>query len=194
MARRKQIKSKQQFDNALVLEKLGDTANALKLYQKATTTDPANSHAWNRQMVLFRKTKTKEDEVKLIRAAISEYQKSVATAKQVWMEEHKEKADSSRELASVLGLLEANGLPKNDDATIEKWQTRLYLLEYKIKNARKKKTTAKKRINKPLQAKASIKKKLNKQLKGINNQNLSTKCKLAGYHTSIGTSFAFRSI
>jgi len=138
MSRRKQIKSKQQFDAALALEKSGDTAAALQLYQKATTTDPSNSHAWNRQMVLYRKSKTRLQEVQLIKTAISEYQSSAQTKKQDWMEENKEKADSSRELAKVLGLLEPTGLPKGDDETIEKWQTRLYLLEYRIKNARKK--------------------------------------------------------
>ncbi|TCD08583.1 hypothetical protein EZ449_12135 [Pedobacter frigidisoli] len=139
MSRRKQIKSKQQFVEALELEKSGDTTSALKLYQKAVTTDPSNSHAWNRQMVLFRKSRTREQEVELIKNAISGYQKSAESRKRDWMEENRKKADSSRELAKMLGLLEETGLPKGDDTLIEKWQTRLYLLEYRIKNARKKK-------------------------------------------------------
>lgn len=144
MSRRKQIRSKEQFAAALELEKAGDTTGALKLYQKSTTTDPANSHAWNRQMVLLRKAKSKEEEVKLIKLALAEYQKSHETKQQDWLRENHAKADSSRELAQVLGLLEPTGLPKSDDTIIEKWQTRLYLLEYRIKNARKKKTPVKK--------------------------------------------------
>ncbi len=149
MSRRKQIRSKEQFAAALELEKTGDTTGALKLYQKSTATDPANSHAWNRQMVLLRKAKSKEEEVKLIKLAITEFQKSHETKQQDWLKENQAKADSTRELAQVLGLLEPTGLPKSDDTIIEKWQTRLYLLEYRIKNARKKKTPIKKPKSKP---------------------------------------------
>jgi len=171
MSRRKQIRSKEQFAAALELEKAGDHAAALKLYQKSAMTDPANSHAWNRQMVLLRKTKSKEDEVKLIKLAIAEYQKSHETKQQDWLKENRAKADSTRELARVLGLLEPTGLPKRDDTIIEKWQTRLYLLEYRIKNARKKKTSSKKPVRKSPKSAAPAPKKL--------KQNAATKPKLA---------------
>ena len=149
MSRRKNIQSKKQFDEALALERAGDLIRALKGYKKSVATDPANSHAWNRQMVIYRKTKTKEEEVKLIKTAIDAYQKSVVTKQLDWLEQNRTKADSSRELAKVLGLLEPTGLPKSEDATIEKWQTRLYLLSYRIKNARKKKSSSRKPISKP---------------------------------------------
>ncbi|QNN42938.1 hypothetical protein [Pedobacter roseus] len=148
MSRRKQIRSKEQFAAALELERAGDNSAALKLYRKSAITDPANSHAWNRQMVLLRKTKSKEDEVRLIKLAIAEYRKSHETKQQDWLKENQAKADSTRELAHVLGLLEPTGLPKSDDTIIGKWQTRLYLLEYRIKNARKKKTSSKKPVSK----------------------------------------------
>lgn len=146
MSRRKQIRSKEQFAAALELEREGDTTGALKLYQKSTATDPANSHSWNRQMIILRKEKSKEEEVKLIKLAIAEFQKSHENKQQDWLKENQAKADSTRELAQVLGLLEPTGLPKSDDSIIEKWQTRLYLLEYRIKNARKKKTSSKKSL------------------------------------------------
>lgn len=149
MLRRKQIRSKEQFAAALELEKAGDTTGALKLYQKSVNTDPTNTHAWNRQMVLFRKAKSKEQEVKLIKLAIAALQKSHETKQQDWLKENQAKADSSRELAQVLGLLEPSGLPKSEDTIIEKWQTRLYLLEYRIKNARKKKNSPKKPAKNP---------------------------------------------
>ena len=147
MSRRKQIRSKEQFAAALALEKSGDAPGALKLYRKSTATDPANSHAWNRQMVLLRKGMSKEKEGKLIKLALAEYQKSQQTRQRNWLRENQAKADSSRELAQVLGLLEPTGLPKSDNAIIEKWQTRLYLLEYRIKNTRKKKNLLKNRKN-----------------------------------------------
>ena len=159
MSRRKQIRSKEQFAAALELEKAGDTTGALKLYQKSTATDPANSQAWNRQMILLRKAKSKEEEVKLIKLAIAALQKSHQTKQQDWLKENQAKADSTRELAHVLGLLEPTGLPKSDDNIIEKWQTRLYLVEYRIKNARKKKTPIKKPINKSPKSKKPTTKK-----------------------------------
>jgi len=148
MAKRKNIKSKQLFDAALELEKSGNLAGAIKLYQKAVSTDPSNSQAWNRQMVLYRKSKTKADEVNLVRTAIAEYQKSIEAQQHNWLTANRTKADNTRELAQVLGLLEPNGLPRREDAILEKWQTRLYLLEYRLKNARKKKTPVKKPVSK----------------------------------------------
>jgi len=79
MSNSKNIRSKQQFDAALVLERAGDLSGALKLYRKATTTDPANTQAWNRQMVLYRRTASREQEVQLIKTAISDFQKSIQT-------------------------------------------------------------------------------------------------------------------
>ena len=139
MSRRKKIKSKQQFDAALVFEQSGDQTGAIKLYQKAVSTDPLNWHAWNRQMVLYRKTRSREEEVKLIKTAITAYEQSIRAKQEEWLSANRTKAESTRELATVLGLLEPSGLPKSGDTILEKWKTRLYLLEYRIKNARKKK-------------------------------------------------------
>ena len=143
MSGKQNIKSKQQFDSALALEKSGDPQGALKLYGKSVTTDPSNSHAWNRQMIIYRKNKSKDEEVKLIKTAISEYQSTVQSRQEEWLKEHRQKADSTRELASLLGMLEPSGLPKKYDKILEQWQTRLYLLEYRIKNSRKKKKASK---------------------------------------------------
>lgn len=143
MSGKQNIKSKEQFDAALALEKSGDTPGALKLYEKSVTTDPSNSHAWNRQMILHRKSRSKKEEVELIKRAIGDYLNAAQFKQQEWMKEHKQKADSTRELASLLGMLEPSGLPKKYDKILEQWQTRLYLLEYRIKNSRKKKKSAK---------------------------------------------------
>ncbi|WP_113653126.1 hypothetical protein [Pedobacter namyangjuensis] len=139
MASTKHMRSSRLFQQALSLEKSGDLPVALKRYQQAVSADPANAKAWNRQMILYRKSKTPLQEAKLIKTAISAYQKAIRTEHQSWLEQNREKADSSRELAGVLGLLEADGTPVKEDPSIEKWQTRLYLLEYRIKSARKKK-------------------------------------------------------
>lgn len=146
MARKKSIISMQHYAKALASEQAGDFDAALKFYQKAVVSDPSNIKAWNRQLILYRKLKTKAQEVKLIQTAIKQYQKSIADQHENWLKNHQQKAESSRALAKVLGLLEENGLPKTEHPIVEKWETRLYLLNYRIKNARKKKsTTAKKK-------------------------------------------------
>lgn len=147
MSSRKNIRSDRHFQDALSQEKSGDLPAALKAYQRAVGADPGNAKAWNRQMILYRKSKTPLQEAKLIKTAISAYQKSIRSDHESWLKQHREKADSSRELAGILGLLEAEGTPLKEDPAIEQWQTRLYLLEYRIKNARKKK--AEKTVRKP---------------------------------------------
>lgn len=137
MSKRKAIKSNQKYDAAISLEKSENIDGAIKLLQKATATDPTNIRAWNRLMILFRKSKTKKEEIKLISTALTEFKKSTDFAQQAWLIENQEKVNSTRELAKVLGIVEENGMPKVENSIIEKWQTRLYLLEYRVKNTRK---------------------------------------------------------
>ena len=111
MATKKNIRSKQQFEVALDLEKSGNIADAIKHYQKATSLDATNLQPWNRLMILFRKTKSREEEITLIKTAIAAYTKQTETEQQAWLKENHEKAESTRELAKVLGLLEPNGMP-----------------------------------------------------------------------------------
>jgi tetratricopeptide (TPR) repeat protein len=155
MAKRKNVRSNQQYDQALALERTGDQAGAIKLYQKAVTTDPLNVRAWNRLMVLFRKAKSKEDEVKLIQTAITQVKEANELAYEIWLKDHQEKANSTRELAKALGLIEENGMPTAENDLLEKWHTRLYLLEYRLKNARNKpkKASKKPKSNKKATAK-----------------------------------------
>lgn len=139
MAKRKDIRSKAQYNQAFELEKDGKENDALKAYQKAATTDPTNTLAWNRQMMIYRKSKTRPQEIALIKTAISSYKSSVATTHQNWLKANSQKAKNTSELATVLGMIEPDGLPKTEHAILEKWETRLYLLEYRENNAKRKK-------------------------------------------------------
>ncbi|RZL50676.1 MAG: hypothetical protein EOP00_03210 [Pedobacter sp.] len=154
MARRKDIRSKLEYHQALKLEKTGDHNLALKLYQKSSTIDPSNIHAWNRQMILFRKYKSKSQEIALVKSAIAAYRNSIQTSHKQWLALHQEKAESTRELATVLGLIEPDGMPKTEYAILTKWETRLYLLEYRLKNSRPKKSKAKSKTKHKSTAKA----------------------------------------
>lgn len=139
MARRKDIRSRAQYHSALELEKSGDNSGAIRGYQKAATTDPTNTLAWNRQMMLYRKSKTRQQEIALIKTAIAQYKNSIQQTHQNWLKANQEKAKNTIELATVLGMIETDGLPKTEHLILEKWQTRLYLLEYRLKNARARK-------------------------------------------------------
>ena len=152
MAERKDIRSKAQYQAAYELERAGDEAGAIKGYQKASKTDPSNIPAWNRQMILFRKSKSKLQEISLIKTAIFQYKKSIAEAHEAWLSENQEKAENSLQLAKILGLVKSSGMPLSEHPILEKWETRLYLLDYRLKNARTKKTKAAK---KPARAKDS---------------------------------------
>lgn len=158
MALRKDIRSKTQYQVAYELEKAGDNLGAIKGYEKASRTDPTNIQAWNRQMILFRKSKSKLQEISLIKTAISQYKKSITEAHKEWLDENKEKAASSLELATVLGLIESDGMPVTEHLILEKWETRLYLLEYRLKNARPKKAES---------AKKSVRVKVSKKIEPI---------------------------
>ncbi|KQR70186.1 hypothetical protein [Pedobacter sp. Leaf176] len=149
MAERKDIRSKNQYLKAYELERAGDITGAIKGYQKASKTNPTNIQAWNRQMILFRKSKSKLQEISLIKTAIFQYKKYIEKAHKAWLEENREKAASTHELATVLGMIEPSGIPLGEHAILEKWETRLYLLEYRIKNARPKKIKAVRRAPKP---------------------------------------------
>ena len=72
--------------------------------------------------------------MKLIKTDIREYQDAAQFKQEEWLKDNRQKADSTREFASMLGMLEPSGLPKKYDKILEQWQTRLYLLEYRIKN------------------------------------------------------------
>lgn len=139
MSRKKQLRAIKLYQQALELEKSGALDQAIQYYQKATVTEPSLANAWNRLMILYRKTRTKLQEAKLIHNAITAYQKALESKQQDWLKTNQSKADDTRELADLLGMIEHTGLPKSGDTTIEKWHTRLCLLEYRIKNARKKK-------------------------------------------------------
>jgi tetratricopeptide (TPR) repeat protein len=158
---KKSVLAKANIRSAMLLEKQQDYAGAIKLLNKATLQDPANSQSWNRLMVVYRKSRTPAEEIKLIKTAISTYKKALDTGHKNYITANKKKANSTKELAQMLGLIETNGLPKRDNAFIQRWQTRLHLLEHRMKaKTEKAKITAQKN-----KAKASKKKQSHKVTK-----------------------------
>ncbi|MDQ8051945.1 MAG: hypothetical protein REI78_02915 [Pedobacter sp.] len=150
MPDRKKRKASEHLHSALVLEREKDYSGAIALYLKAVKADPSNPQGWNRLMIAYRRTKTQLQEAALIKEAIENYQTAIKSAQNDWIADNKEKIEGSRELAKVMGLLDNEGLPKNTDQTVEKWQTRLYLLEYRIRAKKKKADSKKAKIKRPV--------------------------------------------
>lgn len=91
MAERKNVRSTAQYHAAYQLEKAGDHAGAIKGYEKAIKTNAANIQAWNSQMILFRKLKSKHQEISLIKTAISQYKNSIAETHKDWLKKKQRK-------------------------------------------------------------------------------------------------------
>jgi tetratricopeptide (TPR) repeat protein len=137
---RQYIRNRENLEKAMNLEKQGELENALKLFQKVAAADPLNELAWHRAMVVLRKLRKGTEEVKLIKLAISSFEKAKEISQKQWIKDNGEKALKTKELARALGLLGANGLPKISSEVVTKWQARLDLLGHRLATAKNKAT------------------------------------------------------
>lgn len=145
MASSKKANAQHWLKQAILVEDGGELPEAIRLYAKAASADPSNIRAWQRQLVLYRKIKSRKEEIKLVNRAITSVKKARADQHEQWTKANKEKVESSRALAASLGLLEADGTPIVRDAQLERWESRLYLLQHRESVSRKKPKTKKKK-------------------------------------------------
>jgi hypothetical protein len=145
MARKSTIHSRLQA--AKQSEEQGELTAALALYAKVTASAPLQAEAWHRQMVILRKLKKPQQELQLIKKAISAYRRGSTDAQKAWIKANHDKVESSRALAQTLGLIDKEGLPNASDQVTDKWAQRLTLLDTRLKKAetkrRKKKSSGK---------------------------------------------------
>lgn len=146
MARKSTIHSR--LRAAQQTEKQGELTVALALYAKVTASAPLQAEAWHRQMVILRRLKRPQQELQLIKKAISAYRKGNTDAQRDWINTNRDKVENSRALAQTLGLIDEEGLPNNSDQVTDKWTQRLMLLETRLKNAEKR-SAKKKSAGKP---------------------------------------------
>ncbi|RYZ25516.1 MAG: hypothetical protein EOP49_44525 [Sphingobacteriales bacterium] len=144
MASSKKTNAQRWLRQATLLEGKGELTEAIRIFAKAASADPSNIRAWQRQLVLYRKTKSRKEEIKLVISAIASVKKARADQHEQWTMANKEKVESSRALAASLGLLGDDGMPIVRDAQLERWESRLYLLQHRESVARKKPKTKKK--------------------------------------------------
>lgn len=133
-----------QYNAAAAFERDKNYTEAIKLYENVVKWEPLHLDAQHRLMVLYRKIKEPNKEIKIIKRAITAYRKGIESDQRDWLKRNKEKADLTRELASSLGLLATNGLPLYQNETLLKWENRLLLLEERIARSKLKKPMKKK--------------------------------------------------
>jgi len=135
------------FGQARNDEQRGLTEKAIKGYSTILKKNPLHLDATARLLVLFRKTKNIDNEIALLRTSIASHEKHIEKAQQAWIAEHRQIAEDSRELAKMLGLLNAKELPFYEHEVLQKWKKRLDGLEArstKIKAKVSKKTSSSK--------------------------------------------------
>ncbi|MFN0257313.1 hypothetical protein [Pedobacter ureilyticus] len=145
MARKSTIRSR--LRAAQQSEKQGELTAALALYAKVTASDALQANAWHRQMVILRKLKKPEQELQLLKKAISSYRQGSSDARSAWIKTNHDKVESSRALAQTLGLVDKEGLPHTGEDVTSKWAQRLTLLQKRL--AKAKKNTLKKKQKSP---------------------------------------------
>lgn len=89
-------------------------------------------------MILLRKLKKSDEELKMIKNAISTFKKALQDHQQQWAKDNQQKLAKSKALAQMLGMIGENGLPEINSEPLQRWERRLHLLSHRIKNAKAK--------------------------------------------------------
>ena len=104
---------------------------AAKLYEQVIKESPVNEYAYDRLMILYRKSKQYKDEMRIINAGIKAYENFYET---------KSKHSRSRKVAEIsnailksTGLADKEGNHVYDPEPIGKWKKRKAIVEKQIK-------------------------------------------------------------
>ncbi|MFC3198051.1 hypothetical protein ACFOET_10565 [Parapedobacter deserti] len=118
------IAVKTRMDEARSWEKAGKNADALKLYRGSARGKHLNAEAYNRMMIILRKQKKYDAELKVIRQATTAVERAISTGQQAIGDKDQESAALSRKLAASLGLLNDKGLPVYEEPQLVAWRKR----------------------------------------------------------------------
>ena len=114
---------KERLTDARTLEKQ-EPQDAIKEYKAIISSDPLNSDAYNRLMILYRKQNDYKSELATIQQAIKSFEKEVAESQREWKANHKKSVSLSRKLAKALGLITEKGLPIYENPQVHLWRKR----------------------------------------------------------------------
>lgn len=118
----------EQYEEARAEERSGALAPAIKRYRAILRKSPLHAAAYNRLMVIYRKSRDPKAEQAIIREAIARYERQAQAEQAAWAQRHRKPARISRALARQLGLLTSRGKPVYEDPQLTTWRKRLELL------------------------------------------------------------------
>ncbi|PSL34994.1 tetratricopeptide repeat protein [Chitinophaga ginsengisoli] len=138
MAQGKNTSNRQLLVKAKDAESQGDAEGAIMLYQQAVKNNPREEQAWQRLMVLYRKKKDYEGELKVINLAFKTYETHTLKTQQEWLRQNKKVATLFKSLAKSLGLMNSKDVMVNDDPVLDKWRHRKEWVTARLKKRPKK--------------------------------------------------------
>jgi len=124
MAVKKKISGRQLLTAAREAEQQGETDNALALYKQVVANDPLSEDAWQRLMILHRKSKDYAGELKIIHLALQAFDTHHREEQRQWLQQNRKAAQAAKSLAKSLGLMDKKGIVIDDNPVLEKWKHR----------------------------------------------------------------------
>ena len=118
---------KETITEAKAAEDSGETESAVEFYEQALQQDKLNEYAYNRLMIIYRKSKDKKKELQIINSAIKAYKDFYASKKRA----SKNITEISNKLNKSFGFTDKKGNTLYTPEPISTWQKRKELLEKK---------------------------------------------------------------
>jgi tetratricopeptide (TPR) repeat protein len=110
----------------------GNTAEAVKLYERAVKQEPADERAYNRLMIIHRREKDYDAELKIINKGIDAFEKLYATRSKKIVGRDKEAVRLSNALIKSLGLKDKKGNELVQHEPIATWKKRREIVKKKL--------------------------------------------------------------
>ena len=122
---------KDAIERAREAEARQETESAAETYEQVIKADPVNEVAYDRLMVLYRKSKQLDDELRIINAGIKAFE-NFYKAKSKHSRSRKV-AEISQALLKYTGLADKKGNHLYNPEPIDKWKKRKEVVEKKLK-------------------------------------------------------------
>ena len=113
-------------------EDAGELERAGKLYERAMKLEPHNELPYNRAMVVYRKLRQYEDELRIINRGITQFETFYQKRSQKILGKDKKAVQLSNALAKSLGLKDKKGKDQFHPQPIERWLKRKEVVEKKL--------------------------------------------------------------
>lgn len=110
----------------------GNISEATKLYERAVKQEPTDERAYNRLMIIYRKEKDYNAELKVINKGIEAFEKLYQAKSKKIIGSDKEAVRLSNALIKTLGLKDKKGNDLIEHEPIAKWKKRREIVRKKL--------------------------------------------------------------